>query len=61
MPGCRLLQVQVQLPEDSITVTTVMLPSASVNIGNEHTTFGYFVRVLASVLKTTNEGANDHY
>ena len=57
MPGCRLLQVQVQLPENSITVTTVMLPSASVHIGNEHTTFGYFVRVLASVLK----GANDHY
>ena len=43
----------VQLPEGSITV---MLPSDSVHIRNEHTTFGYFVRVLASVIKTTNEG-----
>ena len=25
-----------------------------------NTTFRYFVSVLASVLKTTNEGANDH-
>ena len=48
------------LSEGSITVlniTTVMLPSDSVHVGNEHAIFGYYVRVLASVsVKMTNEG-----
>ena len=50
------------LSEGSITVlniTTVMLPSDSVHVGNEHAIFGYYVSlgVLASVsVKTTNEG-----
>ena len=49
------------LSEGSITVlniTTVMLPSDSAHLGNEHAIiFGYYVRVLASVsVKTTNEG-----
>ena len=28
-------------------ITTVMLPSDSVHVGNEHAIFGYYVRVLA--------------